>query len=88
MRLYPSLVQFAAIYAFGRARNHAFADGNKRTAFVAALTFLEINGVALTLGSEWIAIMEGVAAGTIAREHLVACFMDAMPARDAVAIEP
>lgn len=86
--LYPSLAQVAATYAFGLARNHAFLDGNKRTAFVAALAFLEINGVDLTLGNEWIAIMEGVAAGTVARENLVARFVDAMPARDPVAIEP
>jgi death-on-curing protein len=30
--------------AFGIARNHPFVDGNKRTAFVAAAAFLEING--------------------------------------------
>ncbi len=30
----------AASYAFGIARNHAFIDGNKRTAFVAAATFV------------------------------------------------
>jgi death on curing protein len=29
-------------------QNHPFVDGNKRTAFAAMLTFLEINGVELT----------------------------------------
>lgn len=35
----------AAAYGFGIAKNHAFADGNKRTALVSMGTFLERNGV-------------------------------------------
>ena len=68
--------------------NHPFVDGNKRTAFVVALAFLEANGVPLTLGNEWIGIMEGVAAGTVSRDDLVARFVDSMPNRDAVVVEP
>lgn len=34
----------AAAYAFGIAKAHAFTDGNKRTAFVVAATFLRLNG--------------------------------------------
>ena len=34
----------AAAYAFGICKAHAFVDGNKRTAFVATLTFLRLNG--------------------------------------------
>ena len=34
----------AAAYAFGIAKAHAFVDGNKRTAFVTAATFLRMNG--------------------------------------------
>ncbi len=56
--------------------------------FSFALAFLEANGVALTLGDEWIAIMEGVAAATVAREELVAKLVEAMPNGDPVAIEP
>ena len=37
----------AASYGFGLARNHAFVDGNKRTAFVAVELFLALNGWAL-----------------------------------------
>src|SRR5947207_13350208 len=40
----PDLAELAAAYAFGIARNHPFVDGNKRTAFVAARTFLLLNG--------------------------------------------
>src|SRR5712691_6364372 len=44
----PSLVEMAASYALGIAKNHAFMDGNKRTAFVAAAVFLARNGLRLT----------------------------------------
>lgn len=41
----PDLADLAASLACGLARNHAFVDGNKRTAHVAYRTFLELNGV-------------------------------------------
>ena len=44
----PDAADLAAAYAFGIARNHPFVDGNKRTAFVAAELFLDLNGFALT----------------------------------------
>jgi death-on-curing protein len=40
----PDLFDLAAAYAYGIATNHPLVDGNKRTAYVAALTFLRING--------------------------------------------
>jgi death-on-curing protein len=40
----PSLPRLAASYAFGLARNHAFIDGNKRTALVVSEGFLRLNG--------------------------------------------
>jgi death-on-curing protein len=40
----PGIFQLAASYALGIARNHAFVDGNKRTALVVSLTFLDRNG--------------------------------------------
>src|SRR5258705_3532620 len=43
----PDLAALAAAYAYGIARNHPFVDGNKRTALVAARTFLLVNGVNL-----------------------------------------
>lgn len=36
--------EIAAAYAFGLAKAHAFVDGNKRTAFVTAVTYLRLNG--------------------------------------------
>jgi death-on-curing protein len=40
----PTVFELAASYAFGIARNHPFIDGNKRTAFVASVLFLRMNG--------------------------------------------
>ena len=37
-------IDLAAAYTFGIVRNHPFVDGNKRTGFVAAILFLELNG--------------------------------------------
>lgn len=42
----------AAAYAFHLSKNHAFNDGNKRTALHAALTFLELNGAGITAGQD------------------------------------
>jgi death-on-curing protein len=43
----PDLAALAAAYAYGIARDHPFVDGNKRTALVAARTFLLLNDVNL-----------------------------------------
>ena len=86
--LYASLAEIAGAYAVGITRNHAFVDGNKRTAFVIMLAFLEANGIALTVGSEWIAIMEGLAAGTVSRNELVTRLAQVMPDKDPVLVEP
>lgn len=40
----PTIQQLAAAYACGIVRNHPFNDGNKRTGFMVAATFLEVNG--------------------------------------------
>ena len=46
------LPALAAAYAFGLVRNHPFVDGNKRTAFVAAEVFLDLNGLIVTASDE------------------------------------
>jgi death-on-curing protein len=43
--LHPDLFEMAAAYLFHIVKNHPFLDGNKRAGAVAALTFLDINGV-------------------------------------------
>ena len=42
--LHTGLFEMAAAYAFHIAENQPFLDGNKRTALVACLVFLDING--------------------------------------------
>ena len=43
------LARLAAAYAAGLVRDHPFADGNKRAAFLAAGLFLELNGFRLVV---------------------------------------
>jgi death-on-curing protein len=47
--LYPTLFAKAAAYMFFITKNHSFIDGNKRTALLAGLIFLEKNGVYVEL---------------------------------------
>lgn len=44
VELYPGLTDKAAAYLYFLSRNHAFVDGNKRTAYATAYTFLAMNG--------------------------------------------
>ena len=46
----PTLFTVAAGYAFGLAKNYPFIDGNKRTGFVTAVLFLELNGLKFRAG--------------------------------------
>ena len=56
------LAILATAYAFGTAKAHAFVDGNKRTAFVTAVTFLRLNGWAfLPDAAEGVRMMEELA---------------------------
>lgn len=48
----PDLYALAAAYGFGLARNHPFADGNKRTALIAMRLFLKVNGAEFSASSE------------------------------------
>ncbi len=82
----PDAADLAAAYAYGIARNHGFADGNKRTAWVVARLFLADNGYTLTFDPlDAIRTMEGVAAGTIDEVQLARWFRDRMTQPD---IEP
>lgn len=65
-----SLTGMAAAYAAGIVLNHPFLDGNKRTGFMVAVTFLELNGLELT-ASEEAAVQNtvGLASGQISEAH-------------------
>jgi len=49
---YKDLIEEAAALWESLAQNHAFLDGNERTAFAAMYTFLAINGLRLTPGAD------------------------------------
>lgn len=69
------LAQLAAAYAFGLARNHPFADGNKRTAWILARLFLMANGVEIAFDKvDAINIVIALAAGELAEEELADWF--------------
>ena len=62
----PDAADLAAAYGFGISRNHAFIDGNKRTGFVAAEMFLNLNGYQLSADDANSAVtMLAVSAGDI-----------------------
>ena len=66
--------QLAASYAEAISRNHAFVDGNKRTAFYVAVDFLEQNGFQLQAakGVEHAEMMEQLGQGKITRDQAAA----------------
>lgn len=71
----PDAAALAAAYAFGLARNHAFIDGNKRTAWICARLFLKINAVDLVFDkNEALAAMMALAAGELSEPELADWF--------------
>lgn len=46
--LHNDIYEMAAAYAFHIGKNHPFVDGNKRTALVSALVFLELHGISIS----------------------------------------
>ena len=71
------LARLAAAYAYGIAKNHGFADGNKRTALVVADLFLMLNGYELTSSpSDNVLTILGVADGSLSEEEIGAWMRD------------
>jgi death on curing protein len=65
----PDIAALAAAYAFGIAKNHAFADANKRTSYVVTQTFLALNGHELNASDvacieAWVQLGEGAMSET------------------------
>ena len=64
-------IEIAAAYLFYLCRNHAFMDGNKRTALAACLVFLEGNGLLPVVElpvEEWEQFVLEVAASKLDRD--------------------
>ncbi|HWI87650.1 MAG TPA: type II toxin-antitoxin system death-on-curing family toxin [Sphingomicrobium sp.] len=65
----------AAAYAYDIARNHPFADGNKRTAAVVSETFLVLNGYRLTAtDAELVVAFVALAADELSEEEMADWF--------------
>ena len=75
--LYPSKEEKAAAIGYGLISDHAFIDGNKRIGMYIMLTFLEVNGITLSLSDDDI-ISAGlsVASGKMARNDLLKWITD------------
>jgi death-on-curing protein len=79
-----TLPRLAASYAFGIARNHAFTDGNKRTALVVSVLFLNLNGWDIAADKQDVlSTFLRLAEGSLSEQELTAWF-----ARRAVALTP
>ena len=69
--LYEGAPEKSARYAFGIAKNHPFADGNKRTAAAIMGAAARLNGIDFRPASEdFLATMLGVADGSISADSL------------------
>ena len=72
--------ELAAAYGFDIARNHPFADGNKRTSLLAIYTFLGVNGVNFRVPeADAAAMMLSLAAGEVSEESLARWIRDNWP---------
>jgi death-on-curing protein len=72
----------AAAYAFGVARNHPFVDGNKRTAWIAARSFLILNDHDIAYArEEAVRVVERLAAGELSEDELADWFRTHLASR-------
>lgn len=71
--VYRDVVEVAAAYLFYLCRNHAFIDGNKRTALGACIVFLRLNGLEPKPDTpEWEEMTLAVAASVLNRDETTA----------------
>jgi death-on-curing protein len=75
---HTDLFEMAAAYLYHIASNHPFVDGNKRVAMAAALTFLELNGLAVGIQSSAAieALVLAVASGSASKADATAFFRE------------
>jgi len=73
--LHQGQFEMAAAYLYHIVLNHPFIDGNKRTGAVAALAFLNLNGIGIRPDNEGLVeITLRVATGTADKADLAAFF--------------
>jgi death-on-curing protein len=67
--LHEDLFSMAAAYLFHIVQNHPFVDGNKRTGLIAALVFLDLNGISIEQDSPDLHdLTMGVARGEVTKD--------------------
>lgn len=75
-------VALGALYAAGIMRNHPFIDGNKRTGFLAAYSFLYVNGLEIVAKeAEVIVQCLALASGEIDEGEFAAWLRESVQAR-------
>ena len=73
----PDVPILAAAYAFGLSPNHPFRDGNKRTAFLAMIVFLGLNGWDFEADeADVVQAMVALAAGKLSEDDLAVWIRD------------
>jgi death-on-curing protein len=73
--LHDGLPAMAAAYLFHLAKNHAFLDGNKRTALAVTEVFLRLNGCRLNATDDQLErLTQGVAEGSVSKESAAEFF--------------
>jgi death-on-curing protein len=77
--LHEDLHAMAAAYLFHVVQNHPFVDGNKRVGFIAAMTFLEANGVNTEPLPELYELTMGVASGKVSKAQIAAALRRLFP---------
>ena len=78
--LHAGLAEMATAYLFHIAQNHAFHDGNKRTAVLAALVFLDVNDVGVLPAPDALEeVTLSVAAGEMTKGELAAWMRTQVP---------
>jgi len=71
----PDAAALSAAYAFGLCNNHGFLDGSKRTAYVVAETFLDLNGYTMEASDDAVVnTMLAVASGAMPEDQLAQWF--------------
>lgn len=69
--LHKDIAAMGAAYLFHIAQNHPFVDGNKRTAVLAALVFLHVNGIETLPAPQALEVVtRQVAAGKLSKDDL------------------
>ena len=74
---HADLFEMAAAYLFHIVQNHAFADGNKRTGAVAAIVFLPLNAMEVTVPEkEFLDLVVEVASGKADKTEIASFFRE------------